>query len=198
MSFVVGAGAEVIVGRRPFPLDLRGRRQTGLKGKRRCRPWRRAAVRHAMPIFGPPAMVTLLRTCLPAARVSQIAGHHGIQNLVAYSSVIPGKSPAAYAMRSRAELLRRARRASSRGPSGTRERAPHARRWRRPRRCRRPGDAMVTSARHEQRQRRHEEQRRPINIKAGSRPAVCRRVSCSSGLDTSPDNKPRARSASIS
>jgi putative MFS transporter len=27
---------------------------------------------------------------------------------------------------------------------------------------------------------------------------VCRRVSCSSGLDTSPDNKPRARSASIS
>ena len=55
----------------PSTMTWRGRRQTGVKRKRRCRPSRRATARHASTISGRPLMVALLRPCLPAARVSQ-------------------------------------------------------------------------------------------------------------------------------
>jgi hypothetical protein len=69
---------------RRWPMTWRGRRQTGVKRKRRCWPSRRAAARHATPISGPAAhgRAFAVRPCrLRAYR--RLAGHNRAQNLVA-------------------------------------------------------------------------------------------------------------------
>jgi hypothetical protein len=76
------------------PMRWRGRRQTGVKRKRRCRPSRRATARHATPISGPHAHGRAF-AALPAgcARIADLLGMTEPKIWSLFSRVIPRKSP---------------------------------------------------------------------------------------------------------